>query len=540
MYTLSEASGNVDITVGDGGWYNHLFNLTDIDGFVSINAGDGGCVINGRNMAGSLTGVFGDGDDRITLANTADIHITSGNGDRSIFATSTSGSFAAMMGNGDDRVDIYDTTGTVYIRSGDGLHNATLERTAGNIDIAVGRAVGRGSYQLFTITETTGNIELETGNGDQNIIIEDTSNGKISLETGLNTDFGKFVIRNTVNGKINLLSKGGGTNNVTVVNTEDGSIFNGDVSIVIGSGPCTLDTTHASGDIYIDLQGLGDDVVNLLEIGGSIDVKTWDGNDQIAVDKLHGSLLIEMGSGDDVVSIDYLGGNGTVLGDSGDDMLLLDARGTPDHINTMDGTHLNWNGGTGNNSVEMYFVSAGTVSLNFYNVDPNQILARCSAEEDPFIPSFSSGLQQQSILDNSSGYFFVYVHDCCAAHFTWENMCDNNSARRLEKQTDRNQFVFAPNYSSSECEKKLLTDFEVEGNEKFDTLHACCRDKFPNYITSCCETHGAGGCTLAGTVNWLPDWANGHCYEKDINLIEDWEWRWAHDTLESCCSRCRY
>ena len=100
--------------------------------------------------------------------------------------------------------------------------------------------------------------------------------------------------------------------------------------------------------------------------------------------------------------------------------------------------------------------------------------------------------------------------------------------------------VFVPHNSLMECESKLFTELEAWENEIYDTLNACCRDKFPNYITSCCESDGAGGCALAGTVNWLPDWANGHCYEKDTNLIEDWEWRWAHDTLESCCGRCKY
>ena len=64
-------------------------------------------------------------------------------------------------------------------------------------------------------------------------------------------------------------------------------------------------------------------------------------------------------------------------------------------------------------------------------------------------------------------------------------------------------------------------------------------DRFPNSITSCCEALYEGGCDLSGIVQYLPDWANGHCYEKDTNLIEEWEWRWSHETLESCCDRCK-
>ena len=91
-----------------------------------------------------------------------------------------------------------------------------------------------------------------------------------------------------------------------------------------------------------------------------------------------------------------------------------------------------------------------------------------------------------------------------------------------------------------ECESKIQSEFdEQEEHETYGTLHSCCRDKFPNSLTSCCEASGAGGCTLSGTIQWLPDWANGHCYEKDKNIIEDWEWRWAYDALESCCDRCK-
>ena len=102
------------------------------------------------------------------------------------------------------------------------------------------------------------------------------------------------------------------------------------------------------------------------------------------------------------------------------------------------------------------------------------------------------------------------------------------------------QYVFIHDYTLMGCKSELLSEFEVWDDEIYDTLHACCLNRFPNSITSCCEAPGAGGCALSGTVQWLPDWANGHCYEKDTNLIEEWEWRWAHETLESCCSRCKW
>lgn len=114
-----------------------------------------------------------------------------------------------------------------------------------------------------------------------------------------------------------------------------------------------------------------------------MNITTWDDDDIVTIDKLYGSLYCDVGDDDDVVYLNYLGGNGTILGGLGKDRLLLDARdpGSPDEpLNTMDGSHLDWNGGGGDDTVEMYFVSAGTTNLNIVgdNMDVNQVIARCS------------------------------------------------------------------------------------------------------------------------------------------------------------------
>ena len=109
---------------------------------------------------------------------------------------------------------------------------------------------------------------------------------------------------------------------------------------------------------------------------------------------------------------------------------------------------------------------------------------------------------------------------------------------------DTQQIVFIHDYTEMKCKPKLISEFEVWENDIYDTLHACCMDRFPNLITSCCETSETSdeaGCTLSSIAfMWLPDWANGHCYEKATNLMEEWQWRWAHETSESCCSRCKF
>lgn len=126
--------------------------------------------------------------------------------------------------------------------------------------------------------------------------------------------------------------------------------------------------------------GLGGDVVKLFAVEGDADIKTWDGNDHIAVDEFVGNLYFDMGAGEDVINIDYLDGNGTVFGGDGDDLLMLDARSNDTiRLNTMDRSHLDWNGGEGNDVVEMYFVSSGTTNLNILGdaLGINQVIARC-------------------------------------------------------------------------------------------------------------------------------------------------------------------
>ena len=119
--------------------------------------------------------------------------------------------------------------------------------------------------------------------------------------------------------------------------------------------------TASVGDIRIDFQSSGEDAIHLYDVEGDLNVETWDDNDLITVDKYRGNLFFDLGSGNDTVQIDYLDGNGTVLGGSGVDLLQLDARGgeDPGRMNTMDGSHLNWNGGEDNDLLDMYFVSAG-------------------------------------------------------------------------------------------------------------------------------------------------------------------------------------
>jgi hypothetical protein len=262
------------------------------------------------------------------------------------------GPLTINSGNGDDTISIEKTNGPIAVTSGVGSHN-------------------------FTIADTVGNVQISVGDGNNIIFVVETR-GDISFYAGVNAGIGVINIEDTTEGDIIIMTAGGLNNDIDIINTDDGS-----VSVNIGPGSSTIDIISTSENIFIEASGAGEDVINLFEIGGNIEVKTWDDDDLINVDRLAGNLFIDVGAGDDVIDIDALGGNGTVLGGLGNDLLLLDGRDS-DNVeelhNTMDGSHLNWNGGGGDDTVELYYVSAGTTNLNIIddNLDVNQVIVRCS------------------------------------------------------------------------------------------------------------------------------------------------------------------
>ena len=505
MYTLSQTNGMVDIIVGNSDHSDHLFNLTNIDGTVSITAGDGDCVINGYEMTGEFSGVLGNGNDDINLVNTAaNIQLRTGNGDRSITAVGAT-SFMALLGDGNDDINLH-SSGAIHIQSGDGIHNATFESTAGSIDVDVGRAVGRGKSQLLTIVETIGNINLKTGDGDQNIIIENTSDGNITVDTGKRLDFGIFDIHNTTNGDVSILSRG---------------------------GPSTVEIFYTAGDVNIDMIGTGIDNITLFEIGGSIDVNTWDDSDIVFIDKLSGNLMINTGDGDDLVYIYALGGNGTLFGGVGDDLLVLDPR-------DMDSVHLNWYAGDGNNTVEMYLRSSGPVHLYFYIMNSDQIFTRCSYDGTWNPLSFSSGLELDNIPDSTHEYLFINADGCCNAYFSWDALCGGRRAQQNGLDwSSPTSFWHYPKFDESTCYKKPSSDFDPDETEKYPTKTSCCVDKFESDVLTCCRK-GDGECAVSGVSVYIPDFPSQTCKLRDSALVSGLESDSTSNTVEECCKKCKY
>ena len=52
------------------------------------------------------------------------------------------------------------------------------------------------------------------------------------------------------------------------------------------------------------------------------------------------------------------------------------------------------------------------------------------------------------------------------------------------------------------CGTKARSEFRAM-EERFDSLDDCCRVKFPQSVSDCCET-GDGDCSLSGSMKYIP------------------------------------
>jgi hypothetical protein len=93
--------------------------------------------------------------------------------------------------------------------------------------------------------------------------------------------------------------------------------------------------------------------------------------DLFTVNATKGNLTIDGGAGNDVFSVWSLyGGTTTVLkGGIGNDTLKIDGRASEGQGSTIDNTVIAWSGGLDDDTLETYFVSNGTTTLNIFE-DP--------------------------------------------------------------------------------------------------------------------------------------------------------------------------
>lgn len=124
-------------------------------------------------------------------------------------------------------------------------------------------------------------------------------------------------------------------------------------------------STAPNSTTNVTSQG-GDDFINATSTAGNLNVHTAEGNDNITIHTTgdESFLYIDAGEDDDNIIITGLKGDAEVKGGEGSDKLYVDGRSLEGASNTINYTTVLWEGGDGNNTLEMFFVSLGTTNLN--------------------------------------------------------------------------------------------------------------------------------------------------------------------------------
>jgi len=168
---------------------------------------------------------------------------------------------------------------------------------------------------------------------------------------------------------------------------------------------------------------------------------------------------------------------------------------------------------------------------------PNSITSCCHAND-------AGGCEESGILkwlpDWSNSYCYakdstliedwedVWTQDnvkqCCSRYFQLDSKYCN------ERNLETLKFFAA----SGHCSKKPLSEFSI-WEERFDSLNDCCRTKFPETLSDCCDAKDLGSCVLSGNLRYIPNWGSQLCYSKDAYLLATWEQDFSKDTLRECC-----
>jgi hypothetical protein len=314
------ASGNVNVTTGDA-------DSIDID---TVN------ILNG-NLDVQMGSTAPDGSHDIDISNTV-------------------GNINVMSGTGSHDIDIIDTNKDLFIMTnGGGKDLINITNTGG--DMIITTSATTSGQDNIHILNTIGDQTITTGAGDDVIILFPvTDNTLLTIDTGDDNDLLKIDGLVAANADI---SCGSGNDELILNNATETNIVE------------EANTPTTTFPIF-----QRDRQLSTAQFLHSIIIATGDDNDEVFIKTIPDkcSLEIDVGSDDDVIEIAGLGygSNVTILGGAGSDTLLLDGRESEDiedpslAINTMDGTSIYWNGGDGVDNLEMYFVSAGTTSIELF------------------------------------------------------------------------------------------------------------------------------------------------------------------------------
>ena len=243
-------------------------------------------------------------------------------------------------------------------------------------DIAVKGSLCSDTISILSTQDDTRSIEVYGGEGADTVVIGSEIYGVDEIEPTLSL-------------------YGGSSSGDTLRVNDTASSQNKDITLRSTFIQDMLDNTNSTinyrGFETIDIRLSGGQnrfTVVSTAVDSSTYIQAQHQNDTIVVQETQGYLQIHGGGGDDEISI-YGLGEGTeavVYGDGGDDLLFVDGRGDPnntnatDPVNTLDGSRLRWNGGSGNDTLTHHFTSAGTSDLDIFDddMDSNLVFVECS------------------------------------------------------------------------------------------------------------------------------------------------------------------
>ncbi len=293
------------------------------------------------------------------------------NGSNNIKSTSTSGPLNVISdGDSNNYISVSNSKGGVFIDLEKGDYDIDISDSIGAVNIITEGSNNSMRNETISIINTKGNVGLNLGPALHRIDIRKTSPGnwtdansithKWQGDVTVSCETGTQVIDLLNIGGNAFVETGGGGNNVLTVNR---IVWGGDLNITcLGSGNDHIEVNLADED-HVNSAHAGNVTTNL----HSVNINTGDGNDLIQI----------YGLG--------FGTNATVLGGRGNDTLQVDGRvgevSDPLFVrNSMDGTALSWNGGAGEDNIEMHFVSTGNSSVTILgdNDGPNYVTLQCS------------------------------------------------------------------------------------------------------------------------------------------------------------------
>jgi hypothetical protein len=169
------------------------------------------------------------------------------------------------------------------------------------------------------------------------------------------------------------------------------------------------------------------------------------------------------------------------------------------------------------------FIKGETSGVSFKKWYPNWVTFGQYCNNDGLQPPF----MKEDV--NEEDYLFDTQADCCERWFAYADDCVGAASSPSSEK-------FYPVYGTGGCSKKQVKDFEAFEQDRYDTLEACCSDKFSFGKRECCDSPGMGGCGTSGEVVYLPDWSNNQCEERSKSTLAVHEEAYAKASEKLCCN----